>query len=75
MKKKITVNKCLSRLICSRVIYSDKSRVDLTEALLKSQESQKSLNCKAVVFEACGNSPVTTTDEKENRSKHAETFR
>ena len=35
------------------------------EALLESQESQMLLNCKAIPFEACGNSPVTTTDEKE----------
>ena len=36
------------------------------EALLESQESQISLNRKAIVFEACGNIPVTTADEKEN---------
>ena len=42
------------------------SRVDSMEALLESQESQISLNRKAIVFEACRNSPVTTADEKEN---------
>ena len=36
------------------------------EALLESQDSQISLNRKAIVFEACGNSPVTTAVEKEN---------
>ena len=36
------------------------------EALLEYQESQMLLNCKAIVFEACGNIPVTTVDEKEN---------
>ena len=42
------------------------SRVDSTEALLESQESQISLNRKAIVFKACGNSLVTTATEKEN---------
>ena len=36
------------------------------EALLESQEPQISLNRKSVVFEACGNSSVTTADEREN---------
>ena len=36
------------------------------EALLESQESQISLNRKAIVFEACEKSLVTTADEKEN---------
>ena len=36
------------------------------DALLESQEPQISLNRKAIVFEACGNSQVTTADEKEN---------
>ena len=36
------------------------------EALLESQEPQISLNRKAMVIEACGESPVTTADEKEN---------
>ena len=36
------------------------------EALLESQVSQISLNRKAIVIEACGNSLVTTADEKEN---------
>ena len=36
------------------------------EALPESQESQISFNRKAIVFEACGNSPVTTADEKKN---------
>ena len=36
------------------------------EALLESQDSQISLNRKAIVFEACGNIPVTTAVEKEN---------
>ena len=39
------------------------SRVDLTEALPESQESQISLNRKAIVFGACGNIPLTTADE------------
>ena len=36
------------------------------EALPESQESQISLNRKAILFEACGNIPVTTAVEKEN---------
>ena len=48
------------------LLTANTSRVDLTEALLESQESQISLNRKAIVFEACGESPVTTADEKEN---------
>ena len=67
MKKKTTVNKCLPPLIYSRVFTTaNTSRVDLTEALLESQEPQILLYRKAIVFEACGQSPVTTADEKEN---------
>ena len=36
------------------------------EALPESQESQISLNRKAIVFKACGTITVTTADEKEN---------
>ena len=49
-----------------RLFTANTSRVDSTETLLESQESQISWNRKDIVFAVNRNIPVTTADEKEN---------